>query len=54
MTIHSNILAWRTSQTEELGRLPSDTTERLTLSLFSSFPERSRKDGVTVGPQGCI
>ena len=43
---HSNILAWRIPCTEEpggvqfMGRKESDTTERLTLSLFTLLHAR--------------
>ena len=45
MATHSSILAWRIPWTEEPGRKApwghkeSDTTERLTLSLFSSIKD---------------
>ena len=54
MATHSNILTWRIPLTEEHGRLQSmghkesDTTEQLTLSLFSLFtlsPIRDREGG---------
>jgi len=45
MATHSSILAWRIPWTEHsdkpqsMGRNESDTTERLTLPLFTTFPQ---------------
>ena len=45
MTTHSSILAWRIPWTEHsdkpqsMGRNESDTTERLTLPLFTTLPQ---------------
>ena len=34
MAIHSSTIAWKVPWTEEHGRLPSDTTERLHLLIY--------------------